>query len=160
MGRQVRAKILEDRLVHTVVMLKSVLCDEHPASDVPWSVAYLRARLAEHPATGYRVWDERMAELDAATAQDGARLGPPAGDQAAVPSQDGAGGYEPVHPQPCRQEPDQRGEDCAVGPVEPRPGIGAAQHGDLVPQHEQLGVWEGDDRPSRTSQLHSRAKMR
>src|SRR5271166_1593911 len=25
------------------------------------------------------------------------------------------------------------GEDCAVGPVQPGPGIGAAQHGDLVP---------------------------
>jgi hypothetical protein len=65
------------------------------------------------------------------------------GYQAAVPAQDGAGGDEPVHPQLCWQEPDECGEDCAVGPVEPGPGIGAAQHGDLVPQHEQLGVFGG-----------------
>jgi hypothetical protein len=62
------------------------------------------------------------------------------GDQAAVPPQDGARGNQPVYPQPWRQETDQRGQDRAVGPVEPGPGIGAAQHGDLVPQHEQLGV--------------------
>ena len=68
------------------------------------------------------------------------RVSPLAGDQAAVLPQDGARGDQPVHPQLCRQEPDESGEDHAVGPVEPGPGIGAAQHGDLVPQHEQLGV--------------------
>jgi hypothetical protein len=62
------------------------------------------------------------------------------GDQAAVPAQDGTGGDQPVCSQPCRQEPGQRGEDRAVCPVEPWPRIGPAQHGDLVPQHEQLGV--------------------
>jgi hypothetical protein len=31
------------------------------------------------------------------------RAGPLAGDQAAVPPQDGAGGDQPVHPQPCRK---------------------------------------------------------
>ena len=60
-----------------------------------------------------------------------------------MPAQDGAGGNQPVRPQPCRQEPNERGEDGAVGPVEPGPGIGAVQHGDLVPQHEQLGVLGG-----------------
>jgi hypothetical protein len=69
-----------------------------------------------------------------------AGIGPLAGDQAAVPPQDGAGGNQPVYPQPCWQEPDQRSEDRAVGPVEPGPRIGAAQHGDLVPQHEHLSV--------------------
>jgi hypothetical protein len=41
------------------------------------------------------------------------------------------------------QEPDQRGEDRTVGPVQPGPGIGAAQHGDLVPQHQQLCILGG-----------------
>jgi hypothetical protein len=68
------------------------------------------------------------------------RVRPLAGDQAAVPAQDSTGGDQPVQTQPCWQEPDQRGEDCAVSPVEPGPGIGAAKHGDLVPQDEQLGV--------------------
>jgi hypothetical protein len=62
------------------------------------------------------------------------------GDQAAVPPQDGTWGDQPMHPQPSRQEPDQRSEDDAVGPVQAGPRIGAAQHGDLVPQHEQLRV--------------------
>jgi hypothetical protein len=45
-----------------------------------------------------------------------------------------------MRPQLSRQEPDQRGEDCAVGPVEAGPRMGAAQQGDLVPKHEQLSV--------------------
>ena len=68
------------------------------------------------------------------------RVGPVTGNQAAVPPQDGAGGDQPVHPQTWRQEPDQRGEDGAVGPVEPWPGVDTAQHGDFVPEHEQFGV--------------------
>ena len=79
------------------------------------------------------------------------RIGPLPGDKATVPAQDGAGGDQPVHPRPCRQEPDQRGEDRAVGPVQPGPGIGAAQHGDLMPQHEQLRVL-GGRRPAEQDQ--------
>ena len=66
-----------------------------------------------------------------------------AGDQTAVPAQDGAGGDQPVRSQPPGQEPDQHGEDRAVGPVDPGPRMGAAQYGHLVPQHEQLGVLGG-----------------
>jgi hypothetical protein len=71
------------------------------------------------------------------------RVGPLAGDQAAVPAQHSNQGDQPVHPQPCRQKPDQRGEGRPAGPVEPGSWVGAAQHGDLVPQHEQLGVLGG-----------------
>jgi len=39
--------------------------------------------------------------------------------------------------------PDQRGEHGAVGPVQPGLGIGAAQHGDFVPQRQQLGILGG-----------------
>jgi hypothetical protein len=60
-----------------------------------------------------------------------------------VPAQDGAGSDEPVWSQLCRQEADQRGEGGAVGPVEPGPRMGTAQHRDLVPQHEQFGVFGG-----------------
>ena len=68
------------------------------------------------------------------------RVGPVAGGQAAVPAQDGAGGDQPVHPQLCGQEPDERREDCSVGPVQPGPRSGTTQNRDLVPQHQQLGV--------------------
>jgi hypothetical protein len=64
---ETRAKILDQRLGHAVAMLRGVL-GEDAAADVPWSVAYLRAQLAKHPAEGYKTWDERMAELDAARA--------------------------------------------------------------------------------------------
>ena len=66
-----RTPILLERIGHAVVMLRSILDDDragHP--DIPWSVAYLRARLAEHPAQGYKTWAERMAELDAAKARE------------------------------------------------------------------------------------------
>jgi len=71
------------------------------------------------------------------------RVGPVAGDQATVPSQDGARGDQPVRSQPPRQEPDQRGHHCPVGPVQPGPWMGPAQHADLMPQHQDLGVLGG-----------------
>jgi hypothetical protein len=58
-----RAGILENRVRHTLVMLETVL--DSPRPDIEWSVAYLRDRLAEHPATGYQTWAERWAGLDA-----------------------------------------------------------------------------------------------
>jgi hypothetical protein len=61
---QIRAKIVEHRLGHAVVMLKSVLGEDHPAPDTAWAITYLRARLADHPAVGYKTWEQRMAELD------------------------------------------------------------------------------------------------
>jgi hypothetical protein len=57
-----------------------------------------------------------------------------------MPPQDGTGGDQAVCSQLRWQIPDQRGHDGSVGPVEPGPGIGAAQCGDLVPQHQQFGV--------------------
>ena len=63
---EIRAAIIEQRTGHAVVMLEAVLDGTHPAPDVAWSVAYLRDRLAEHPATGYRTWDEAVAETRAA----------------------------------------------------------------------------------------------
>jgi hypothetical protein len=38
--------------------------------------------------------------------------------------------------------------------------MGSAQYSDLMPQHQELGVLEADDRPSRTSRPQSRTKMR
>ncbi len=57
--------ILIERVGHAKVMLAGIL-GRDPIADVPWSTAYLRERLAEHPATGYKTWAERVAELDAA----------------------------------------------------------------------------------------------
>jgi hypothetical protein len=59
-----RTEILKERVMHALVMVEAVLGDGH--SPVAWYVAYLRDRLAEHPAHGYRTWDQAVAELQAA----------------------------------------------------------------------------------------------
>ena len=59
------------------------------------------------------------------------RIRPFPGDQTAVPPQDGSRGDQPACP---------RGHDGSISPVEPGPGVSAAQHGDLVPQHQQFRV--------------------
>jgi hypothetical protein len=63
----VRDRILVERAGHARAMLEGIL-RESAADDIPWAVGYLRERLAEHPAEGYKTWDERMAELDVAEA--------------------------------------------------------------------------------------------
>src|ERR1019366_1224621 len=76
------------------------------------------------------------------------RVGPLPGDQAAVPPEYGPGCHQPVGPQPGWQDPDQGGEDRAVGPVQPGPRTGTAQYRDLMPHHQQLNVL-GDWRAAR-----------
>jgi len=56
--------------------------------------------------------------------------------------------------------PDQRGQDGAIGPVQAGPGLGAAQYGDLMPQHQRSAFFDADERPSRTSQSQTRMKIR
>ena len=59
-------QILKERVLHAVVMLQNIVPDDGrpcAADVIPWSVEYLRARLAEHPATGYTTWAERVAEM-------------------------------------------------------------------------------------------------
>ena len=66
---EVYEKILLERVGHVRVMLASLLDTGRCAPpDIPWSVAYLRDRLAEHPAAGYKTWDEAVAGLRAAEA--------------------------------------------------------------------------------------------
>ena len=62
---EIRAKIMDRRVMHAVTFLRGVLALEPPPLDIGWHVAYLRERLAEHPATGYRTWDEAAAEAAA-----------------------------------------------------------------------------------------------
>lgn len=68
---EIRNKILLERAMHTVIFLRGILDpDRGPYRRAEDDIVYLRARLAEHPAIGYRTWAERVAELDAA--KDGA----------------------------------------------------------------------------------------
>lgn len=60
---ETRAKILDQRLSLTVIMLRGIL--ERPTTGaIPWSVGYLREQLAKHPAQGYKTWAEAVAEMD------------------------------------------------------------------------------------------------
>ncbi len=69
------------------------------------------------------------------------RIGPLLADQALVPGQQGARGYDPVQPQAAGQQPGQGGEYGAVSPVWSRAG-------DLPPQHRDF-VAEGQCRVRR-----------
>ncbi|MFJ8697250.1 hypothetical protein [Streptomyces roseolilacinus] len=51
---ETRIHILTERVIHAQITLDNVL---DRGDDPGWSADYLRARLAEHPATGYRQWD-------------------------------------------------------------------------------------------------------
>jgi len=58
----VRTPILLERVMALSVFLGQVMREDGPKWLVPHSVAYLRERLEEHPATGYRTWDDVRAE--------------------------------------------------------------------------------------------------
>jgi hypothetical protein len=62
------------------------------------------------------------------------------------------GGDQPVPPQPCWQEPDECGKDCAVGPVEPGPGMVLRSTAASCRSTSSSAALEGAERPSRTSQ--------
>ena len=57
--------ILVDPAGHAVAMIDGILGEDR-VPDVPWSGAYLRAWLAEHPPAGYKTWEARVAEMEAA----------------------------------------------------------------------------------------------
>ncbi|MFI8988638.1 hypothetical protein ACIG63_27120 [Streptomyces antimycoticus] len=50
------ARVLVDRAMHAVIALHGVLDEEDVARHlgIEWTTAHLRAKLAEHPPTGYR----------------------------------------------------------------------------------------------------------
>ena len=50
-----------------------------------------------------------------------------------MPAQDRVRGDQAMAPQRAGQPPDERGEDGSVCPVQAGSGVGAAEHGDLVP---------------------------
>jgi hypothetical protein len=66
------------------------------------------------------------------------RIRPVPLDQAAVPGQQGGRGDDPVLMQCAGQQPGQRGQHGPIRPGRPHPIDLAAQHGDFVPQHQQL----------------------
>jgi hypothetical protein len=70
------------------------------------------------------------------------------GYQAAMPAQNRARSDETVVLDRIRQPSDQRSQDRPVRPIQSRPAVGPPQHGDLLAQHEQFGVF-GSGRPGK-----------
>ena len=60
-----------------------------------------------------------------------------------MPAQDRVRTDQTMATQRSRQPPNERGEHSPVCPVQVGSGVGAAEHGDLVPEDEQLDVLEG-----------------
>jgi len=69
-----------------------------------------------------------------------ARVGPLAGEQTAVPSQQRPWRNQPAAPQRGGQQPGHGRQDRAVGPVQVRPGHLAAEHHHLMSQHHDPRV--------------------
>ena len=88
------------------------------------------------------------------------RTGPLLCDEAPVPPQHSAGCDQPVHPQAAGQEPGQRGEDRAIGPVQP--GLGEVRRSMATSCRSTSSSMslEAGERPNRTSQPQSRMKIR
>lgn len=55
-------KILNERVMHAKIALRSVL-DDKSFMDIGWTTAYLRERLAEHPPTGYVTTEQARTAL-------------------------------------------------------------------------------------------------
>jgi len=60
-----------------------------------------------------------------------------------MPAQDGVGGDQAMAPQRSGQPSDEGGEHGPVRPLQAGSGVGAAEHGDLVAQDEELDVFGG-----------------
>jgi hypothetical protein len=94
------------------------------------------------------------------------RVGPLPHDQAPMPAQHGAGYHQAVHPQRLRQEADERGEQRAVRPV--RRGCGRVRRSTAISCRSTSSTsstsssmsLDAVERPSRTSKLQSRTKVR
>jgi hypothetical protein len=88
-----------------------------------------------HDQSGQAVADRRPARRPG--------LAPFTGGQTAMPPQDGARGDQPADTQLPGQNPDERGQHCAVSPVQARFRNSTPQHGDLMAEHQDLGVLGG-----------------
>lgn len=62
---QVRDGILGMRAMHAVIFLRGLARDRGSGLNPDHGLKWLRDKLAEHPAAGYRTWDEAVAEREA-----------------------------------------------------------------------------------------------
>jgi hypothetical protein len=87
-----------------------------------------------------------------------AGIGPGVGDQAAVPAQHGLGGDQEAGPVGSWQHAADRGEHGSIGRLQPRSMDLAAQHGELMAQHQDLEVLGGVAAGEQCEQLDGAAQ--
>jgi hypothetical protein len=68
------------------------------------------------------------------------RLAPASPHQVPVPAQHRGGGDDPMHSAGLGQQWGQRREHCPIRPRQSRPSDLASEHGDLMPEHQDLRV--------------------
>jgi hypothetical protein len=86
------------------------------------------------------------------------QVGPGTGDQTAVPAQQRLGLDQEARPAGPWQDAADRGEQGSVGGLEPGPRGLAAQHGELVPQDQDLKVLGGVTAGEQGEQLDGAAQ--
>lgn len=64
-GSEAHDRVLNDRVSHAKIALRSALEEGGHPLGTEWTTAYLRERLAEHPPTGYVTTDQARAALAA-----------------------------------------------------------------------------------------------
>ncbi len=88
------------------------------------------------------------------------RIGPLAGDQAAVPAQDGSGGDQPVRSQPAGRSRISAARTARSAQSSRGRGWARRSTATSCRSTSSSASLEADDRPSRTSQPQTRTKMR
>jgi hypothetical protein len=58
-GDEVRAKLLEQRLMYVTAFLRDVLDDPCPPFGLTWEIRFLTERISRHPAAGQYVTDDQ-----------------------------------------------------------------------------------------------------
>lgn len=64
-GDEVRSKVVADRLMSVMVVMKAVVAGLPRYTTIAAQVEHLRERVAEHPARGYVTWDTAIARREA-----------------------------------------------------------------------------------------------
>ena len=80
---------------------------------------------------------------DGGSTGSGGLGGPAAGDQLAVPAQDGGRGDEQPEASADREQSGEGGDQGAVGPAHPRAWRASLEHGELVAQDQDLDLLGG-----------------
>ena len=87
-------------------------------------------------------------------------IGPSPADQPPVPTQQGVGRDQPANLREPGEQPDQSGEHCPVGPVQPRPGALPPKHATSWRSTSSSASFDAEERASSTIHPARRTNIR